>query len=90
MPRILILKPGKEYILLRKARKNFLCKECGKPILKGEYYIEDHINYLVPRRGAVPFKKWYVNRICVRSWRHHMIPLPESWQRLIKNNGQNF
>ena len=63
------LVPGKEYIVLRKARKNYLCKECGKPIFKGEEYIEDCINYVKPRFGMKPFLKWYRNKICLKSWK---------------------
>lgn len=63
------LKPGKEYIVKRKARKNHVCHECSKPIFKGEYYIEDVIKYVTPRFGKKPFLKWYHNKICLKSWR---------------------
>ena len=65
----LVLKPGKEYIVTRLARKLHRCHECDKVIEKGEKYIEDHINYLVPRIGQKPYKKWVINRICLESWK---------------------
>lgn len=63
------MKPGKEYIILRKARKNYVCHDSGKPIFKGEYYIEDHINYITRRRDGSSFLKWYVNKISLTAWR---------------------
>lgn len=74
MVNLLVVKPGKEYIVLRKARKNYLCHECSKPIFKGTYYIEDHINYLQSNRYGQVFKKHYVNRICLNSWKG---PIPQ-------------
>ena len=73
MANVLVLKPGKEYIVLRRASKNYQCHECEKPIFKGDQYVEDHINYLrVTREGRV-WKQHYTNRICLRSWKG---PLP--------------
>lgn len=73
MANVLVLKLGKEYIVNRKARKTHLCHECHKPIEKGEWYIEDHINYLQKSRFDVVWKKHYTNRICYGCWRG---PLP--------------
>lgn len=74
MVNLLVLKPGKEYIVLRKANKNYVCHECGKPIFKGCFYVEDHINYLQTTREGRVFKKHYTNRICLKSWKG---PLPQ-------------
>lgn len=64
------LQPKKEYIELVTARKNYVCHECGKPIFKGEQYILDCINYVVPSRTfGKPWFKWYQNRICLKSWK---------------------
>jgi len=75
MVNLLVLKPGKEYIILRKATKNYVCHECGKPIFKGEHYVEDHINYITKTWSDYVFKKHYVNRICLKSWKG---PLPNT------------
>ena len=69
MAKIIVLKPGKEYIVLRKARKNYVCHDSGKPIFKGEEYIEDHINYITPKRYGGAFLKWYVNKISLKAWK---------------------
>lgn len=73
MARVIVLKPGKEFIVNRRALKNHVCHECSKPIFKGESYIEDHINYLQRSRNDVVWKKHYTNRICFGCWRG---PLP--------------
>lgn len=69
MAKIIVLKKGKEYIVLRKARKNYVCHDSGKPIFKGELYIEDHINYITAKRYGGAFLKWYVNKISLKAWR---------------------
>lgn len=69
MAKIIVLKPGKEYIVLRKARKNYVCHDSGKPIFKGEEYIEDHINYITSKRYGGAFLKWYVNKISLKAWK---------------------
>lgn len=70
MAKVLVLKQGKEYIILRVARKTHVCHENEQHIIeKGDKYIEDHINYIVPRMGRKPFKKYYRNKICLRCWR---------------------
>lgn len=82
MANVLVLTPGKEYIINRKANKTHLCHECHKPIEKGEYYIEDHINYLQKSRFDVVWKKHYTNRICFGCWRG---PLPWlGWPRKLE------
>jgi hypothetical protein len=68
-----VLKKGKEHIILRKASKNYVCHECGKPIFKGDLYIEDCINYVTKTRYDKVFLKWYHNKICLKSWKG---PLP--------------
>jgi len=66
---MLVLKPDKEYVFLRKARKNYVCHECSQTIPKGASYIEDRINYLTRSRYDYVFKKWYCNKICLLCWR---------------------
>lgn len=63
------IQPGKEYIELVTARKNYLCHECGKPIFKGDQYILDSINYIKPKREGGAYLKWYQNKICLKSWK---------------------
>jgi hypothetical protein len=69
MPKIIVLKPNKEFIILRKANKNHICHDSGKPIYKGEQYIEDHINYLTRKRDGSCYLKWYVNKISLKAWK---------------------
>lgn len=73
MANVLVLTPGKEYIVLRKARKNYVCHDSGRSIFKGEMYVEDHINYITRSRYDTVFLKWYVNKISLKAWRG---PLP--------------
>ena len=72
--RLLVLKPKKEFVVLRKARILHVCHECSQAIPKGVYYVEDHINYLQRTREGKCWKKWYVNKICLLCWRG---PLPK-------------
>ena len=70
MGNCIVMSPGKEFIVKRKARKNAVCHECGKPIFIGDEYIEDHINYVVASRSyGKPFLKWYTNKSCMKSWK---------------------
>ena len=69
MAKIIVLKPGKEVIVRRKARKNYICHECSHTIPKGVDYIEDNINYLTRTRYDKVFKKYYRNRICLLCWK---------------------
>ena len=64
----LVLTPGKEWIETVKARKNYQCHECEKPIFKGDYYIADHINYLCVSHYGKPWLKHYRNKICFNCW----------------------
>ena len=80
MNKMLVLTPGKEYIVLRKAAKSHVCHECKRGIPKGASYIEDHLNYASSQRprGLMKYVKknasggylaYYVNRICLLCWR---------------------
>ena len=62
------IQPGKEYIELVVARKNYSCHECNKPIFKGDRYVLDCINYITKTKYDRVFLKWYRNRICLNSW----------------------
>jgi len=70
---VLVLKRGREYIVLRKARKLHVCHDCGKAIPKGAWFVEDHVCYLQRRKEGGVWRKWVTNRICMTSWRG---PLP--------------
>jgi len=73
--RVLVLKPGKETVILRKARKQHVCHECGGIIPKGVYYIEDRINYLRRRVRSGEGYKWYhVHKVCLLCWKG---PIPK-------------
>lgn len=74
MAKIIVLKPGKEWVAKRKARTNKLCHECSKPIFRGDFYIADSINYLQRSRYDRVWKKYYVNAICLKCWRG---PIPK-------------
>jgi len=69
MSKVLVLTRGKEFIILRKARKLHQCHECHHGIPKGCSYVEDHINYLMRKRDGGAWKKWYTNPICLLCWR---------------------
>jgi len=73
MGNILVLKPGKEFIVLRKATRNHTCHECSQTIPKGVLYIEDNINYLQRSRYDKVWKKHYRNKICLLCW-HGALP----------------
>jgi len=74
LARSLVLKPDKEFIVLRRARKSYVCHECGQVIPAGVLYVEDNINYLVKSRYGTVWKKWYKNKVCLLCWRG---PLPK-------------
>ena len=69
MRKVIVLSEGKEFIVVRKARKLHKCHECGHGIPKGVSYVEDHINYLQKRRDGSVWKKWYRNAICLLCWK---------------------
>jgi hypothetical protein len=69
MVKILVLKPGKECIILRRATKNHICHECEKTIPKGVLYIEDRLTYLNTTREGRVYKKYVTNKICLLSWK---------------------
>jgi len=72
-PKVKVLTKGKEFIVLRKASKNYVCHECSQTIPKGVFYVEDHINYLQRSKFDKVWKKYYLNRICLLCWKG---PLP--------------
>jgi len=67
--RVKALKPGREYIVLRKARKMHVCHECKNVIPKGVLYIEDHINYARRARSGEGFLWWHTHKVCLLCWR---------------------
>jgi len=69
MVRIKVLTPKKEFIVLRKARKNHVCHECKRLIPKDAKYIEDHINYVRRKRSGDGFLWRVTNKICLDCWR---------------------
>ena len=64
-----VLKPKKEYVVLRKARKSHRCHECDCEIRRGTCYIEDHICYVRRRREGSGFLWRVSNKICLVCWR---------------------
>lgn len=69
MVKLKVLKPKKEYIILRKAIKDHVCHECGKIIPKGAYYIEDHLSYVRRRKSGDGFLWYHVHKVCLLCWK---------------------
>lgn len=70
MLKLQVLKPQKEYVILRKARKNHVCHECNGTIPKGIFYIEDHISYIKHSKKDGHGYFWRVtNKICLLCWK---------------------
>jgi hypothetical protein len=62
-----------EFIIIRRAREEHECHECNMPIIKGLFYVEDHLKYYVSHhRGG--WNKFYTNKICLNCWKG---PLPK-------------
>lgn len=74
MQKVIVLSKGKEFVVLRRARKLHVCHECGQAIPKGVFYVEDHINYLRRSHYDRVWKKWVTNKICLLCWKG---PLPK-------------
>ncbi len=66
---LIFLKPDKEYAYRRIARRNYKCSEGNHWILKGEHYIDDHINYIKRGRGGLGYKYWVRHIVCEGCWR---------------------
>lgn len=59
----------KEYVELLKAKKQYVCCECGIKIKKDDYYYADSfMKKIFSSRTGSSYKKWWTNRICLFCW----------------------
>ena len=83
MVRLLVYKPGKETVIVRKANKTHDCDECHGLIPKGFYYVEDRLNYLQRKHGGGVFKWHHRHKVCSICW---LGPVPENGRQELASS----